>query len=448
MRIVIAGAGAVGTHLAKLLSRERHDIVLLDENPGRLETIGADFDLMTLASSPLSITGLREAGTPKADLFIGVTPDEAHNMTCCMLAHKLGAKRTVARVDSEEYTLPDNAEFFRSVGIDSIIYPEMLAGQEIMSNIRRSWARQWWEVHGGALIMVGVKVRTGARVLNIPLRELCTADAPYHVVAIKRDGDTIIPHGDDSLLHGDMVYFMTTPMYTHYIREQVGKADYPDVHNVIIMGGGDTTLQALRNMPDDLHAKIIEASEERCRQLNDLLGDRRHILVIHGDGRDVDLLRDEGAHTVQAFAALTGSAETNILACLTAKRLGVHKTVARIENADYAGMAENLDIGSIINKRTFAAGHIYKMMLKADVSNVKCLTVANADVAEFTAAEGSKVTRHLVKDLNLPATTTLGGLVRDGRGYLIGGATQIKAGDTVMAFCIDNSIKKLEKFFN
>ncbi len=447
MKIVIAGAGAVGTHLAKLLAREHHDIVLMDDNPAKIDSIGAEFDLMTIATSPLSVAGLREAGTPTADLLIAVTPDEAHNMTCCMLARKLGAKKTVARVDNEEYTATENREFFRGVGIDSIIYPEMLAGREMMNNIRRSWTRQWWEVHDGALIMLGVKVRTGASVLDIPLKDLCAADSPYHVVAVKRDGETLIPHGNDSLHNGDVVYIMTTPPYVSYIREKVGKEDYPDVRNIIIMGGSDTTVQALRNMPDYMHAKIIEADEERCRRINELIGERRHVMVIHGDGRDLDLLRDEGVATAQAFAAATDNAETNILACLTAKRLGVRKTVAMVEDSDYVGMAESLDIGSIINKKTFAAGHIYQMMLKADVSNVKCLTVAAADVAEFTAAEGSKITRRPVRELNLPEAVTLGGIVRDGKGMLVSGATQVVPGDIVMAFCLDAAIKKPEKFF-
>ena len=240
----------------------------------------------------------------------------------------------------------------------------------------------------------------------------------------------------------------TTPLYIPYVREQAGKEDYPDVRSVIFMGGGDTTLQALRNLPDYMHAKVIEADEAQCYRLGELLKDRRHVLIIHGDGRDLDLLKDEGIETTQAFAALTGSAEANILACLAAKRLGVRKTVARVESSDYISMAESLDIGSIVNKKTIAAGHIYQMMLKADVTNVKCLTVAKADVAEFVAAEGSKVTRRPVRDLGLPDTVTLGGLVRGGRGYLINGMTQIQAGDTVMAFCLDNAIKKLERYFN
>ena len=449
MKIIIAGAGAIGTHLATLLSREHNDIVLMDENIERLERLENNFDLMTVNLSPTSINALREAGVADADLFIGVTPDESRNMTCCMLASKLGVKKTVARVDNYEYTEPEHQEFFRSVGINSIIFPEMLAAQELVNSVKRSWIRQWWEVHNGALILIGIKVRDNARILNIPLKDLCGPEAPYHVVAIKRGEDTIIPYGNDSLKALDVVYFMTMNKYIPYIREIVGKENYPDVRNVIIMGGSPTAVRAVQLMPDYMHIKIIEENEKRCEQLNELLEEKnRHVLVIQGDGRDISLLQDEGIRTTEAFAALSDNAETNILSCLAAKRMGVRKTVAMVENIDYVGMAESLDIGTIINKKTIAASHIYQMMLKADVSNVKCLTVANADVAEFVAKENSKITRKQVKDLSLPANTTLGGLVRNGKGLLINGMTQIIAGDTVVVFCLGNIINKLEKYFN
>ena len=367
-------------------------------------------------------------------------------MTSCMLASKLGARKTVARVDNYEYTLPEHSEFFRTVGIDSIIYPEMLAGQEILHNIKRSWIRQWWEVQNGALILLGVKVRGTAHILNIPLKDLCGADSPYHIVAIKRNGETLIPHGADSLKEFDIVYFMTTPKYVNYIRDIAGKEEYPDVANVFVMGGGSAAVHLVNAMPDYMHAKIIELDARRAERLNEVVTNR-HTMIIHGDGRDLSLLEEEGIRKAQAFVALTDHSETNILACLAAKRLGVRKTVAMVENTDYISMAESLEIGTIINKKTFAASHIYRMMLKADITSVKSLTVANADVAEYNVLEGTRITSRPIKSLDLPASVTLGGLVRKGEGQLINGNTQILPGDTVVAFCLSGGIKKLEKFF-
>lgn len=446
MKIIIAGAGNVGTHLAKLLSRERQDIILMDDNEEKLSTLSSNFDLMTVTASPSSISGLKEVGVKEADLFIAVTPDESRNMTACMLASNLGAQKTVARIDNYEYLLPKNKEFFQKLGVDSLIYPEMLAAKEIVSSMRMSWVRQWWEFCGGALILIGAKMRDKAEILNIPLHQLGGPQIPYHVVAIKRGTETIIPRGDDTIKLNDIVYFTTTRKYIPYIRKIAGKEDYANVRNVMIMGGSRIAVRTAQYVPDYMQVKIVDNNITRCNRLTELLDDRT--MIINGDGRDMELLLEEGLKNTEAFVALTGNSETNILACLAAKRMGVNKTVAEVENIDYIGMAESLDIGTVINKKMIAASHIYQMMLDADVSNVKCLTFANADVAEFTVKAGSKITKHLIKDLGLPKGTTIGGMIRNGEGILVTGDTLIQAGDHVVVFCLSMMIKKIEKFFN
>ena len=387
MKIIIAGAGAVGTHLAKLLSREKQDIILMDDNEERMSTLSSNFDLMTVTASPTSIKGLKEVGVGEADLFIAVTPDESRNITACMLATNLGAVKTVGRIDNYEYLLPKNKEFFQKLGVDSLIYPEMLAAKEIVSSIR-----------------------------------------------------------DDVIKLHDIVYFTTTRKFVPYIRKIAGKEDYADVRNVMIMGGSRIAVRTAQYVPDYMQVKIVDNDLNRCNRLTELLDDKT--MIINGDGRDMDLLVEEGLKNTEAFVALTGNSETNILACLAAKRMGVSKTVAEVENIDYIGMAESLDIGTVINKKMIAASHIYQMMLDADVSNVKCLTFANADVAEFTVKPGSKITKHQVKDLGLPKGTTIGGLIRNGEGVVVMGSTQILPGDHVVVFCLNMMIKKIEKYFN
>jgi trk system potassium uptake protein TrkA len=446
MKIIIAGAGNVGTHLAKLLSQEKQDIILMDEDEERLSALSNNFDLMTVVASPSSISGLKEVGVKEADLFVAVTPDESRNMTACMLATNLGAQKTVARIDNYEYLLPKNKEFFKKLGVDSLIYPEMLAAKEIVASIKMSWVRQWWEFCGGALILLGAKMREKAEILDIPLYKLGGQGTPYHVVAIKRDSETIIPRGDDTIKLHDIVYFTTTRKYIPYIRKIAGKEDYPDVRNVVIMGGSRVAVRTAQYVPDYMQVKIIENNLNRCNRLTELLNDK--VMIINGDGRDMDLLEEEGLRNTEAFVALTGNSETNILACLAAKRMGVNKTVAEVENIDYISMAESLDIGTVINKKMIAAGHIYQMMLDADVSNVKSLTFANADVAEFTVKEDSKVTKHLIKDLGLPKGATIGGMIRNGEGMLVTGDTLIRPGDHVVVFCLSMMIKKIERFFN
>ena len=445
MKVVIVGAGSVGTHLAKLLAGEHLDCVLIDADSERLAGL-SEYDVMTYQASPTSINAMKEVGVQHADLFVGVTPEESINMNACILAHALGAKNTVARIDNYEYLSPDIQSFFKNLGIDSLIYPEVLAAGDIINSLKLSWVRQRWDVHDGALTLLGIKRRDSAEILNRPLRELCGPDDPYHNVAIKRDDDTLIPSGLDELHTNDLAYFMTTKDYIPYIRKIVGKEHYTDVKNVIIMGGSKTAVRAALTIPDYMSVKIIEKDSKRCEQLNEKF-ENEEAMVIHGDGRDLGLLQEEGIRHTQAFVALTENAETNILACLTAKKLGVRKTVALVENLDYVNMAESLDIGTIINKKTIAASHIFQMLLDADVDNLRSLMLVDAEVAEFIAAEGSRVTKKPVKDLGLPFGVTIGGLVRKGTGVLVNGNSQIVAGDSVMVFCHETKLQDIEKFF-
>lgn len=446
MKIIIVGADAIGSHLAKLLSRNNQDTVLIDNDLERLSNISSDYDLMTIQASSSRAKTLKDAGVADADLFIAVTSDENLNMNACIMAKAMGAKRTVAEVDNCEFINPKISELYNKVGISSLIYPENLAARDIVNGLKMSWVRQRWDVHDGALIMLGIKLRETCEILNEPLKDLCKPESPYHIVAIKRGNETIIPRGDDVLKIFDLVYFMTTRNFIPYIRKIVGKEHYVDVKNVMVMGGGETAIRTIAMMPEYMNAKIIEQDWSRCEKINELVDESR-VMVIHGDARDTSLLMEENINNTQAFVALTGNAETNILACLTAKRLGVRKTVARVENMDYVSMAESLDIGTIVNKKALAASYIYQMMLDADVNNIRFLMTANADVAEFTAQQGSKVTRKKVFELGLPKGATIGGLVRHGEGHLVSGGTQIEAGDSVVVFCHNIVISKIEKYF-
>ncbi len=445
MKVVITGAKAIGSYLAKLLSRGSEDVTLIDEDGEHLSQLATNYDILAIQSSPCSLRTMKDAGVDKADLFIAVTSNENQNVQACIMAKALGAKKTVAKVDTKEYIAEEFSDFYKRLGLSSIIYPELLAARDIVNGLKMSWVRQRWDVHDGALVMLGIKLRNECTILSRPLRNLCGPDDPYHVVAVKRHDETIIPAGSDELQPDDLAYFMTTRQYIPYIRKIVGKEYYADVKNVMIMGGGKTAVRTVKAMPDYMNVKIIEIDEHRCEELNELLDNK--CLVINGDGRDLSLLSEESIRSTQAFVALTGSAETNILACLAAKRMGVRKTVAAVENVDYVSMAESLDIGTIINKKMIAASYIYQMMLDADVMNVRFLMNANADVAEFIAKEDSKVTKKPVKDLGLPIGVTIGGLVRGNEGMLVSGNTRIEAGDSVMVFCHNVNMKKLEKYF-
>ncbi|MCK9310774.1 MAG: Trk system potassium transporter TrkA [Bacteroidales bacterium] len=444
MKIIVAGAGEVGRHLAKMLSREKHNIVVLDLNGEVLANLNTNYDFMTLVGSPVSIEKLKEAGAKSADLLIAVTPDESRNMTACILATKLGAKKTVARIDNPEYLEESNKAFFEQLGIDSLIYPEKLAAEEIINSLKRPWTRQWHEFCGGKLILVSVKVRSNASILEKSLVELFKNENTYRIAVIKRQNRTLIPTGKDMVLVGDLVFFISTPEAIETIRKICGKSSN-EIHNVMIMGGSRIAIKTSHLLSNDFNVKIIEQNRDRAEWLMERVDSNTSVIV--GDGRDVDLLASEGIEKTDAFVALTGSAETNILSCLAAKNYHIHRTIAEVENIDYIAMAEGLDIGMIINKKLISAGHIYQMMLEADVSNVKSLAFADAEVAEFVVNKKAKITRTVVKNLDIPENISLGGLVRKGKGMLIYGDTQIQEGDHVVVFCPNSSIQHIEKFF-
>ena len=442
MKVIVVGAGEVGTYLAKLLSKERIDTVLIDSNAEALNNL-SDFDLMTVVGSPSSIKSLKEAGIKDTNLFIAVTPEESQNITACMLASNLGAKKALARIDNYEYLLPENISFFENLGIHSMIYPEMLAANEIVYSLKKPWMRQWHELYGGKLIIAGIKIRENASILNIPLYELTKNGSFFHIVGIKRYSATIIPRGNDVIKNGDIVFFTTTPEHLPELREMTGKEEF-EINNVMIMGGSRVTVRTCLEMPEHINIKIIEKDKDRCYWLADRVS---NAMIIHGDARDTDLLKEEGIRNMDAFVALTDTSEANILACMAAKRFSVMKTVAEVENIDYIGMAEKMDIGTVINKKLISAGHIYKYLLDADVSNIKTMTVANADVAELVATEKSKIVKKQIRDLDLPKDLTIGGLIRDGEALIVNGNTQIQPGDHVIVFCRDTAIRKIEKYF-
>ena len=447
MKVIIVGADAIGAHLAALFSKIKQDIIIIDEDESKLEHISSNCDLLTIkSSSNTPIKSFRDAGVKNSDLFISVTRDENLNISLCVLAKSMGAKRTIARVENSEFTDAQITDAFERAGISSIIYPDDLAAQDIITGLELSWVSQCWNVHNGALTMLGVKLKAPFEIINKPLKEICKPGTPYHVIAIKRGGNTIIPTGNDMLLHNDYVYFMTTKDFIGDLKRLVGKEHYPDVKNIIIVGGGQTAVRVVNQLPRGMKAKIFETNTARCEELNSII-DTSRVMVINADGRSMNNLLEENVKNTQALIALTGNAEANILTCMTAQELGVCKTIAMIENMDYMNIAGNADIGTVINKQALTASYIYQLLLGGDVRNIRNLLMVNADVAEFNAHEGSRITSKRVCELNLSQSIELGGLVRDGVGMLINGNTKIQPGDDVVVFCQDTNISQIEKYF-
>jgi trk system potassium uptake protein TrkA len=443
MKIVIVGAGEVGTHLAKMLSNDDHDITLLDDDSEKLNDISSSLDVLTVSGGAISINDLKEAGVADADLFIAVTPYEERNMVACQLAKRFGAKKTVARIDNQEFLFPHNRDYFTEMGLDELIYPEHLAAKEIVTYIKQTSTRQIFEFSGGKLVLFGVKIRDNASLVGKTMNSLSDEEENFRAVAISRESETIIPYGDDSIQVGDIAFFVSTPSKIHSVLEMAGKKKF-EIKNVMIMGGSRIGMKTALRLGENFNVKIIEQNKDRSLKVAEKASKS---LVIHGDGRNLDLLKAEGVEQMDAFIAVTGNSETNILSCQLAKKMGVKRTVAEVENIDYIDFAEKIGIGGVINKKLLAASHIYRYTLGAEVSHVKCLTATDAEALEFIAKEGSIITQKTIANLDFPKDATIGGVIRHDQGFIASGDTQILEGDKVVVFTRPTALKKLSKYF-
>lgn len=444
MKILIVGAGEVGSHLAKLLSREEQDIILVDRDAEKLDPLDAKYNLLTYCGSPSSFATLLDAGAGKCDLFVAVTPFETDNVIACSIAKSYGAKRTVARIDNFEYMKEEHRAFWRERGVDSVIYPEYYAAKEIALALKHTWARHWFEMWKGELILVGVKLRDNASIVGMKLRDFGASSRNFHVSAIKRKNETIIPGGDDIIVEGDIVYFMTRPENLAELRGLCGKCESA-VRNIMVTGAGRITGRLTAMLGNKYKFKVIDSDRKLCQALAERSPETD---VVCADPRDNEQLIEENIAKMDAFIALGDNSEHNILSCLTAKELGVKKTIAEVENIQYISEAEALNIGTVVNKKLLAAGAIFQRMLDQDSTNAKCMALADAEVADIEVKEGSKITRADVKDLRLSHDMTIAGLIRNGHGMLVNGNTRICAGDRVVVFCLSGAIHKFEKLFH
>ncbi|MDR1343394.1 MAG: Trk system potassium transporter TrkA [Prevotellaceae bacterium] len=445
MNIVIAGAGEVGTHLSKLLSEGSHSITVVDPSEERLRAVKSGTDVVTVQGSTTSLEVLEKAGIHKADLLIAVTPSEDTNIVTCMLGKKMGAGQTVARIDHNEYLDVENRRTFTHAGIDNMFYPEKIAASEIVNLLSQTSTSEYIEFANGKLVMMVFSLDDDAPIVGKTIAEATrhAKTLEYRVIAINRSEKTIIPHRFDAFEAGDQLYMMTTRSGMSEMLEFSGKENI-EVHNMIILGGSRIGIKVATSLDRRLNIKIIEQQKERCVKLAEMF---KNAMIINGDGRNADLLLEEGLQKTDAFVAVTGSSETNILACLLAKQMGVQRTIAEVENLDYIQLAESIGINTIINKKLITAGHIFRFTQNTNVQAMKYLTGSDAEALEFIAKTGCRASKAAIKDLELPANAIIGGIVRGGKGVIATGVTEVKAGDHVIVFALGVDAAVVGEFF-
>lgn len=445
MRIVIAGAGEVGTHLAKMLSNENHEIILIDPEEAYLKPIDSTLDLLTYEGSATSVKLLQDILRKKTDLFIAVTHYEDTNITASILAKRFGAVKTIARIDNLDYLEHSTVDFFKSVGIDSLIYPELIAAREVLGLLHETGTSEFMEFSGGRLAMYVQKLDENAPILNKSLREIAISQHTdtYRAVAIKRNDVTIIPRGNEKFMAGDTVFVISTREGIEEMMKTSGKKSF-EANNIIILGGSRIGKHVALYMQKTTQVKLIDWNIKRCEELAEILD---NTLIINGDGRNVDLLEQEGITGTDAFVAVTGNSETNILSCLLAKKMGVKRTIAEVENMEYINLAENTGIDTIINKKISAASRIFRHTTNPNVTQVKYMTGTDAEVLEFNVPAKAKITRGTLRSIDFPKDAIVGGGTRDGEPFIATGDTIIKANDKVVVFTLPSAFDKVSKYF-
>ncbi|MGB5360086.1 MAG: Trk system potassium transporter TrkA [Eudoraea sp.] len=448
MRIIIAGAGEVGFHLAKLLSYESQNITLIDSRKESLTYADNHLDIKVLKGDATSISVLRDAKVETSDLVIGVTSSETTNITLCLLAKQMGCKKTIARISNIEFI--DNKELikFSELGIDELISPEELAATEIQLLLDQSAFFDTYEFEAGALMMVGVTLPEDAPFIGKSVKDAANIFPGLHFmpIAMQRVGTqfTLIPRGDTVFKDKDQVYFVTDKEGVDDLYKLSGKTK-EEIKNVMILGGSKVGFNAARDLcAKKFNVKLIEKNKEKAFDISDSLP---NVLVINGDGRNLELLEEESLESMDAFIAVTGNSETNIMSCLMARSKNIKKTIALVENMDYFQLSQSIGVDTLINKKLLAANNIFRYVRRGEVVALTRLNNLNAEILEFEVKATSKVNGKIIRELEFPRAAIIGGIVRDGIGNIALGDFRIEEGDRVVVCCLPDSISKIERLF-
>lgn len=451
MKIIIVGAGEVGSQLAKMLSSAANDITVIDPDPERLQKLSTMAEIVAVEGKPTSIKVLEAAGAATADLMISVYPAEEQdvNILASLLAKKLGTKKVAARINSEENLSYENKYRLTEMGIDLMFYPQKIAATEILEKLNHSATAESIDFAKGKLQMEVFKLDSDSPIVGMSVQEFSEKATPeslqFRVVAITRDGRTIRPRFDTRFKYMDMLYIIAKKEACAQLHEYTGKSDI-EIKSTMIIGGSKTgkiLARELSNRIDDI--KLIEINHDRCAFLAEKLPDK--VTIINGDGRNSDLLIDENITSYDSFVALTNNSEVNILSCVVAKNMGVARTVAMVENMEYIRLAESMGIDYVINKKLITASKVSRLTMSDKVRLVKYLSGTNAEVIEFMTAPGARITKDTLANLDFPDDALIGGVIRGSESFIAVGSTQIKPYDRVIVFALSGIAKEVDKWF-
>ncbi|MGB0863064.1 MAG: Trk system potassium transporter TrkA [Saprospiraceae bacterium] len=446
MKIIIAGAGDIGFHLADLLSIENQDITLIDTDKEVLNFAETHLDIFSIRGDASSVEVLERAEVHKARLFIAVTTSEQTNLLASIIAKKMGAKQTIARVNKSEY-IRQNGKIinFKELGIDTLISPPFLAAKEISRLIRRNQLTDVFEFENGRLSLIGLAIDEKARIADKAVMAVAenNPNCVFRPIAILRDEETIIPRGNTMLRKNDHVYFIAENKDINSIVKMTGNQRI-SIKRIMILGDTGLALQTASLLQNDYQVTLISKDAALCNRFAELLP---NALIIKADTSNMSILKEEGLEQTDAFLALTNNPETNIITSLMAKKLGVPKTIALVDNRDYTHISQNIGIDTLINKKLIAANNIFRFVRKGKIEAVTSLNGVDAEVIEFVIQKKSKLTKCPIRDLNFPRKALIGGIIRGHKSIIPLGETTLKEKDKVIILAMPEAIPRIEEMF-
>jgi len=444
--IIIIGAGEVGYNLAKILSYENHDIVLVEKDAERLKRASDNLDIQVLAGNASSPNLLLQAGLKKADMLVAVTNNDEVNLISSMIANQVNVPKKIVRVKNREFTRPESPLNAETMNIDLVIHPESEVAGAVINLLKQTAATDIIEFEGGKLILIGIKLDNKALILEQSLVQVAAAyeDLSFRTVAIQRRERTIIPHGSDIFMNGDRVYVTARKESLPEILRLAGKENVR-IENIMILGGGQTGEEIAHRLEGEFNLKIIESNADKTEMLADHL---EKSLVIRGDGRDINLLALEGIIDMDAFISVTGDDETNIISCLMAKHLRVPRIISLINKSDYIPIIPTIGIDAYVSKQLVTVDNILKFIRRGSIVSVASIPGISAEIIEFDTHKNAKICRKPLLNLNLPKGVIMGAVVRGDDIFIPTGKTKILEGDKVVVFALPPAIREVEKLFN
>lgn len=445
MHILIIGAGDVGFQLGKRLSQTTHDITLLEADSEKVKRAREQLDVLVVEGSGASFQALEAAEIRQVDVVAAVTNNDEINLAACRLAKKVGVGTTLARVRNPEYTRTDFILSNAELGVDHIIHPEREAGEAILRLIRQSSASYSVELEGGKVQLLGLHVELGSPLLYTPLTELGTRyqNPPLRIVAINRNHRTIIPTGRDILHPGDQVFVVCDPSYVQTFKTLAGKIEKP-LNNIMLLGGGLVGQYLAEQLEEEANIKLIESNRQRSERLADLL---RRTLVLCGDGTDLELLQSEDLAEMDAFVAVTGDDENNIITALLARHANVQRTIALVNRVSYLPIMPKIGLDAVVSKQLLTVNAVQHFIQHQQVAALVHLPGIEAQLIEYIAGDGAKITRKALGDLHFPENAIVGALFRDNRLVVPTGQTQLRRGDRAVVFALPQAVDELDHLF-